>query len=216
MIESKFNKAYLQIIKEDYDGFLPKENEVSATAETEEVPASDALKQVTFVTSDKALIDAINSGFEEIVIFVNAKDETTGEDTITEVKIGKDSFGDITVTDVEEDKEEEEEEDADDEEAGDVDDEVEECGDVEGGDEASVESEETEIEEEVEDAGDESGDEASVESEETEIEEEEEENKIDPSEWVEDGVCVKCQSADCDGSCKCEKCGDVNCIGDCQ
>ena len=198
MIESKFNKAYLQIIKEDYDGFLPKENEVSATAKNEEVPASDALKQVTFVTSDKALIDAINSGFEEIVIFVNAKDETTGEDTITEVKIGKDSFGDITVTDVEEDE---------DEDAGDVDDEVEECGDVEGSEEASVESEETEIEEEAEDAGDESVDEGSVEV--------EEENEIDPSEWVEDGICVKCQSADCDGSCKCEKCGDVNCIGDC-
>lgn len=208
MIESKFNKAYLQIIKEDYDGFLPKENEVSATAENEEVPASDALKQVTFVTSDKALIDAINSGFEEIVIFVNAKDEATGEDTVTEVKIGKDSFGDITVTDVEEAEEE------DVEEADDVDDEVEECGDVEGGEEASVESEETEIEEEeVEDAGDESVDEGSVEVEEAEAEEE---NEIDPSEWVEDGVCVKCQSADCDGSCKCEKCGDVNCIGDCQ
>ena len=207
MIESKFNKAYLQIIKEDYDGFLPKENEVSATAENEEVPASDALKQVTFVTSDKALIDAINSGFEEIVIFVNAKDEATGEDTVTEVKIGKDSFGDITVTDVEEDKEDE------DEDADDVDDEVEECGDVEGGEEASVESEDTEIEEEAEDASDESVDEGSVEVEETEIEEE---NEIDPSEWVEDGVCVKCQSADCDGSCKCEKCGDVNCIGDCQ
>ena len=207
MIESKFNKAYLQIIKEDYDGFLPKENEVSATAENEEVPASDALKQVTFVTSDKALIDAINSGFEEIVIFVNAKDEATGEDTVTEVKIGKDSFGDITVTDVEEAEEE------DVEEADDVDDEVEECGDVEGGEEASVESEETEIEEEAEDAGDESVDEGSVEVEEAEAEEE---NEIDPSEWVEDGVCVKCQSADCDGSCKCEKCGDVNCIGDCQ
>lgn len=208
MIESKFNKAYLQIIKEDYDGFLPKENEVSATAENEEVPASDALKQVTFVTSDKALIDAINSGFEEIVIFVNAKDEATGEDTVTEVKIGKDSFGDITVTDVEEAKEDE------DEDADDVDDEVEECGDVEGGEEASVESEETEIEEEeAEDAGDESVDEGSVEVEEAEAEEE---NEIDPSEWVEDGVCVKCQSADCDGSCKCEKCGDVNCIGDCQ
>ena len=205
MIESKFNKAYLQIIKEDYDCFLPKENEVSATAENEEVPASDALKQVTFVTSDKALIDAINSGFEEIVIFVNAKDEATREDTVTEVKIGKDSFGDITVTDVEEAKE--------DEDANDVDDEVEECGDVEGSEEASVESEETEIEEEAEDAGDESVDEGSVEVEEAEAEEE---NEIDPSEWVEDGVCVKCQSADCDGSCKCEKCGDVNCIGDCQ
>ena len=204
MIESKFNKAYLQIIKEDYDGFLPKENEVSATAENEEVPASDALKQVTFVTSDKALIDAINSGFEEIVIFVNAKDEATGEDTVTEVKIGKDSFGDITVTDVEEDE---------DEDTDDVDDEVEECGDVEGGEEASVESEDTEIEEEAEDASDESVDEGSVEVEEAEAEEE---NEIDPSEWVEDGVCVKCQSAECDGSCKCEKCGDVNCIGDCQ
>ena len=207
MIGSKFNKAYLQIIKEDYDGFLPKENEVSATVDNEEVPASDALKQVTFVTSDKALIDAINSGFKEIVLFVNAKDEATGEDTVTEVKIGKDSFGDITVTDVEEAKEDE------DEDADDVDDEVEECGDVEGGEEASVESEDTEIEEEAEDAGDESVDEGSVEVEEAEAEEE---NEIDPSEWVEDGVCVKCQSAECDGSCKCEKCGDVNCIGDCQ
>lgn len=199
MIESKFNKAYLQIIKEDYDGFLQKEDEVSTTAKTEEAPASDALKQVTFVTSDKALIDAINSGFKEIVIFTNAKDEATGEDTVTEVKIGKDSFGDIVVTDVEEDKAEDQ--------AGDVDDEVEECGDVEGGDEGSVEGEETEIEEETEDVSDESEDEGSVESEETEI---------DPSEWVEDGVCVKCQSPECDGSCKCKKCGDINCIGDCQ
>lgn len=39
---------------------------------------------------------------------------------------------------------------------------------------------------------------------------------IDPSEWLEDGVCVKCGKPDCDGSCKCEKCGSQNCIGDCD
>jgi hypothetical protein len=42
------------------------------------------------------------------------------------------------------------------------------------------------------------------------------EEDVDPSEWVEDGVCVKCGSADCKGDCKCEKCGEVNCIGDCE
>lgn len=39
---------------------------------------------------------------------------------------------------------------------------------------------------------------------------------IDPSEWLEDGVCVKCGNPECDGTCKCKKCGSQNCIGDCE
>ena len=166
MIGSKFNEAYLQIIKEDYDTEM---NNVPAETEADE----KSLKKVTFLTSDEALIDALNSGVEEVVLFTNAKDETTGEDTVVEVKFGKDSFGELAIEDeVEADEDEMTDEDA------------------EGGDEGSIEGEDAEIE----------GEDIAVEC----------------DEWLEDGVCVKCQSPDCDGSCKCEKCGEVNCIGDCQ
>ena len=72
MIGSKFNEAYLQIIKEDYDTEM---NNVPAETEADE----KSLKRITFLTSDEALIDALNSGVEEVVLFTNAKDETTGE-----------------------------------------------------------------------------------------------------------------------------------------
>lgn len=191
MTSSKFNEAYLQIIKEDYDTEM---NNVPAETETE--ADEKPLKRVTFLTSDEVLIDALNSGVEEVVLFTNAKDETTGEDTVVEVKFGKDSFGELEIIDNEEtDVTEEDEMTAEDTE-------IEE--DAEGGDEGSVEGEDAEIEEDTED---------SVEGEDTEIEED---IAVECDEWLEDGVCVKCQSSDCDGSCKCEKCGDVNCIGDCQ
>lgn len=67
--------------------------------ETEELP----LQKVCFVTTDQVLIDALNSGFEEAVFFVNAKDEETGEDKIVEVKFGKDSFGELEISAAEED-----------------------------------------------------------------------------------------------------------------
>ena len=198
MIGSKFNEAYLQIIKEDYDTEM---NNIPTETETDEKP----LKKITFLTSDEALIDALNSGVEEVVLFTNAKDETTGEDTVVEVKFGKDSFGELAIEDeVEADEEDTEVTEEDEMTAEDT--EIEE--DVEGGDEGSVEGEDTEIEEDVE-----GGDEGSVEGEDTEIEED---IAVECDEWLEDGVCVKCQSPECDGSCKCEKCGEVNCIGDCQ
>jgi hypothetical protein len=201
MIGSKFNEAYLQIIKEDYDTEM---NNVPAETEADE----KSLKRVTFLTSDEVLIDALNSGVEEVVLFTNAKDETTGEDTVVEVKIGKDSFGELAIEDeVEADEEDTEVTEEDEMTAEDTE-------NVEGGDEGSVEGEDTDIEENVE-----GGDEGSVEGEDTDIEEDadiEEDIAVECDEWLEDGVCVKCQSPECDGSCKCEKCGEVNCIGDCQ
>jgi hypothetical protein len=68
--------------------------------ESEERP----LQKVCFVTTDQALIDALNSGFEEAVFFVNAKDEESGEDKIVEVKFGKDSFGELEISAAEEDE----------------------------------------------------------------------------------------------------------------
>ena len=174
MIGSKFNEAYLQIIKEDYDTEM---NNVPAETEADE----KSLKKVTFLTSDEALIDALNSGVEEVVLFTNAKDETTGEDTVVEVKFGKDSFGELAIED-----------------------EVEADEDTEVTEEDEMTAEDAEIE----------GEDAEIEGEDAEIEGED--IAVECDEWLEDGVCVKCQSPDCDGSCKCEKCGEVNCIGDCQ
>jgi hypothetical protein len=95
MKTSKFMQAYLNIIKESTE-----ENEPTKSTPPEQTtePASE-LKQVCFKTSDKDLIDAVNSGFEEAVFFVKAVDDD-GKDTITEVKIKGDSFGEITVTEV--------------------------------------------------------------------------------------------------------------------
>ena len=102
MKDLEFKKAYLNIIKEGaFD--VPAEVTVPAETETNEAPATAELKKVCFVTTDAKLIDALNSGFEEVVIFTNAKDEATGEDTVVEVKFGKDSFGNVEITDVEED-----------------------------------------------------------------------------------------------------------------
>jgi hypothetical protein len=93
-----FKNAYLAqlgLIKEDVD--MP--------ASEGPAPEEAEMKEICFKTTDATLIDALNSGFEEVVFFVNAKDEATGEDTVVEVKFGKDSFGDLVITDVEEDEE---------------------------------------------------------------------------------------------------------------
>lgn len=120
-----FKAAYLtdlHIIKEAEE----IENETNAE--------DKIVKKITFLTSDEKLIDALNSGFEETVLFVNAKDETTGEDTVVEVKFGKDSFGDITVEDFEEDETDEYDDDLESDEDFVEDDEIGECGDTDSED----------------------------------------------------------------------------------
>jgi len=195
MRDLEFKKAYLNIIKEgSFD--VPAEVTVPAETETDEAPATAELKKVCFVTTDAKLIDALNSGFEEVVIFTNAKDEATGEDTVIEVKFGKDSFGNVEITDVEED------------------DVANECGDVTGEDDEMATEEDETVTEDDDMATEE--DETVTEDDDMATEEDLTEEDVDPSEWVEDGVCVKCGSADCKGDCKCEKCGEVNCIGDCE
>ena len=90
-----FKNAYLAqlglIKEEDMQPVVP-----GAETAAEEKP----LKQVTFLTSDPAVLDAFNKGFEEVVFFVKSVDEATGEETVEEVKIGADSFGDFTIADV--------------------------------------------------------------------------------------------------------------------
>ena len=100
-----FKNAYLAqlgLLKEDVDN-MP---EIEQTVDTPAEPAEAELKQITFLTSDAALIDALNAGFEEVVFFVNTKNEETGEDNIEEIKFSKDSFGDVQISEVEEEIEE--------------------------------------------------------------------------------------------------------------
>lgn len=129
-----FKNAYLSsisLINEDID-----------QPEAGDEAVEEKLMKVTFVTSDAVLVDALNSGFEEVVLFVNAKNEMTGEDEIAEVKFGKDSFGEFEIEEAELDEED--------------DDVAEECGDTEGDapveeDEEIVEEEDEEVVEEDED-----------------------------------------------------------------
>jgi hypothetical protein len=219
MIGSKFNEAYLQIIKEDYDTEM---NNIPTETEADE----KSLKRVTFLTSDEALIDALNSGVEEVVLFTNAKDETTGEDTVVEVKFGKDSFGELAI----EDEAETDEEDTETEEEITEEEEITD----DGGEEITEDAEEKSKDcrhchgtGSLKSYCDEpdrtchfcngTGYEESVEPlEDDDMAVEEDDIAVECNEWLEDGVCVKCQSSECDGSCKCEKCSDVNCIGDCE
>ncbi len=94
MSYNKFEKAYLNIINE-CDGNCDKESN-EADMQTEAVEQNE-VQTVCFKTSDPNLIDAINSGFEEVVFFVKAKDDD-GEDTVVEAKFTPESFGDIIVT----------------------------------------------------------------------------------------------------------------------
>ena len=105
MIKSnEFMKAYLQIIKESAEEPQDEQPPVDADStvkadDTTETQSAEGLKQVCFKTSDQTLIDAINSGFEEVVVFVKAKDDD-GKDTVTEVKFKPESFGEFSVCDV--------------------------------------------------------------------------------------------------------------------
>lgn len=109
--QNKFATAYMQLIKQAA-GDVENAEAVSAAV----APVENTLKTVSFVTSDPALIDALNSGFEEAVFFTNCKNETTGEDDICEVKFKKESFGPFTIVDAEEKVVGEEQEEIEDEE----------------------------------------------------------------------------------------------------
>ena len=89
MKRSEFDKIYFNILR--------KENRSNVFLESVDNNNDDDLYTVTFKTSDKDLIDALNSGFETISIFTNAKDEATDEDNVVEVKFGKDSFGELEI-----------------------------------------------------------------------------------------------------------------------
>ena len=187
MKDSKFIEAYLKIINEGADD-VPEMNDNQGGEEVggEEAP----LKKVTFLTSDATLIDALNSGFQEVVFFVNAKDEN-GEDTVEEVKFKADSFGSVEVTDAEEGE-------------GEGDDQVDEGDDAqldEGGDAQLDEGDDAQLDE---------GDDTQVdEGDDTQVDEGDDaqldecgECGCEPSEWLEDGVCLKCGSSECDGTCE--------------
>ena len=221
MKDSKFTEAYLAIINEENESFST-EAQTADTADISAQTAADGEAQVIcFKTSDKNLIDAINSGFDEVVFFVKAKDEATGEDTVQEVKFGPESFEDLEI------KAGTENSTCSNCGEGDIENE---CGDgtpasgkqggetIEGEDaDGSVEGEDTGDGGSVE--GEDIGDGGSVEGENTDGSVEGEDTldeTIDPSEWLEDGVCVKCGNPECDGTCKCKKCGSQNCIGDCE
>jgi len=195
MKNSKFTEAYLNIIKEENEGFDPAEAEAEGAKMTEQ--SGEGAQVICFKTTDKNLIDAINSGFDEVVFFVKAKDEATGEDTVTEVKFGPESFEELEVKPAEE---------------------GETCPYCETNP-CTCENIEQEDTSESTNAGGEGGETnngGTVEGDDVEEDTGDALENIDPSEWLEDGVCVKCGNPECDGSCKCKKCGSQNCIGDCE
>lgn len=197
MRDSKFIEAYLKIINEGADDAAPEMNDDQVGDEAVEQAAP--LKKVTFLTSDEALVNALNSGFEEVVFFVKSENDE-GEESVEEVKIGADSFGSVEVADAEEDAQ------------------VDECGDQTIGNSVSEgenfdDGEDDGIEGEGENFDD--GEDGGIEGEGEESEEGEDGgiegesidecnncDGCDPSEWIEDGICLKCGSADCDGTCE--------------
>ena len=216
MRDSKFIEAYLKIINEGADDVAPEMNDEQGGDEAAEQAAP--LKKVTFLTSDEALINALNSGFEEVVFFVKSENDE-GEESVEEVKIGADSFGSVEVTDAEEDGEKAAE---DGEEAAEDGEEVAEDGEevAEDGEEVAEDDEVAEDGEEVAEDGEEVAEDDEVAEDGEEVAEDEEAAEdgeeaaedgeevaecgdcCDPSEWVEDGVCLKCGSSECDGTCK--------------
>lgn len=128
-----FKSAYftdLHLIKEDAD--VEEMGETAETDNTAEQTAENKLQEVKFLTSDPALIDALNAGFEEVVFFVKTTNED-GEESVEEVKFTGDSFGDFEISEVEEDSEDDEEP-------------AEECGDNKSDSDNVIQEEETEEE----------------------------------------------------------------------
>lgn len=103
----KFEEAYLKVLKEcDETSDAPvtecDKAPVNECGDGEQVTTEAAdenkVKVVSFRTSDPALIDALNSGFEEVVFFVKSVDDD-GEETIEEAKFGSDSFDEFSIED---------------------------------------------------------------------------------------------------------------------
>lgn len=103
----KFEEAYLKVLKEcDETSDAPvtecDKAPVNECGDGEQVTTEAAdenkVKVVSFRTADPALIDALNSGFEEVVFFVKSVDDD-GEETIEEVKFGSDSFDEFSIED---------------------------------------------------------------------------------------------------------------------
>ena len=212
MRDSKFIEAYLKIINEGADDAAPEMNDEQGGDEAAEQAAS--LKKVTFLTSDEALVNALNSGFEEVVFFVKSENDE-GEESVDEVKIGADSFGSVEVTDAEEETADECGDACEDDDGGETAEDVD-TEDDDGGETAEdVDTEDDDGGETAEDVDTEDDD---LEEGEDDIEEDDptaecgemEDAQVDecgecgcdPSEWIEDGVCLKCGSADCDGTCE--------------
>lgn len=150
-----FKNAYLSSIS------LIKEDIAQAVAGDETV--EEKLMKVTFVTSDAALIETLNSGIEEVVFRVKDEEsEDPGATGYSEVIFSPASFGELEIEEAELDEED--------------DDVAEECGDTEG--DAPVEEDEEVVEEDeevVEEDGDEEAEtvEGDGETEETEEDDEE-------------------------------------------
>ena len=223
MRDSKFIEAYLKIINEGADDAAPEMNDEQGGDEAAEQAAP--LKKVTFLTSDEALVNALNSGFEEVVFFVKSENDE-GEESVEEVKIGADSFGSVEVADAEEEtadecgdacEEDDIQEDDSVEEEDDIqeDDSVEEEDDIQEDDDVQEEDDiqedddvqEDDLGEEDDDVQeDDLGEETDPTAECGEMEDAQVDEcgecGCDPSEWLEDGVCVKCGNPECDGTCE--------------
>lgn len=120
----KFDKAYLKIIQECGDSQVSECDNINECGDAQvnecgddiqtESKKENSKKVVTFFTEDPELIDALNSGFNEAVFFVNTTDED-GNDTVKEVKISPDIIEELSVEDAPVDPEDDEAEDIDDE-----------------------------------------------------------------------------------------------------
>ena len=120
----KFDKAYLKIIQECGDSQVNECDNINECGDAQVNECDDDIKTeskkenskkvVTFFTEDPELIDALNSGFNEVVFFVNTTDED-GNDTVKEVKISPDGLEELSVEDAPVDPEDDEAEDIDDE-----------------------------------------------------------------------------------------------------
>ena len=95
----KFEEAYLKVLKEcDETSDIPVNECGNDKQIATEAVDENKVKVVSFRTSDQALIDALNAGFEEVVFFVKSVDDD-GEETVEEVKFGSDSFDEFSIED---------------------------------------------------------------------------------------------------------------------
>lgn len=104
----KFEEAYLKVLKEcDETSAAPatecdNKKPVTECGDGEQVATETAKdnprKVVTFFTEDPSLIDALNNGFESVVLTVKTVDDD-GEESTEEVTFGPEVFEEIAVED---------------------------------------------------------------------------------------------------------------------